>query len=165
MAKPQGKTNPLNDATKAARAANETVMESAHQIWLAGLGAFAKAQAEGGKWFEALVNEGAALDAKTRQHAETSAKELHDNMENVVGNVRARTLQTWDKLEKVFEGRVARAIEHLGVPGHEELSALSQRVEQLTRELRKLADKPAPAKPAPAKPAKAKPAKAKRPSR
>lgn len=146
MAKPQPKTSTPNDAARAARAASETVMESAHQIWLAGLGAFAKAQAEGGKWFETLVNEGAALDAKTRHHAETSARELQDNVENVVGNVRARTLQTWDKLEKVFEGRVARAIEHLGVPGHEELSALSLRVEELTRELRRLADKPAPAK-------------------
>ena len=106
---------------------------------------------DGGKWFEALVNEGAALDAKTRQHAEASARELQNNIESAVSNVRARTLETWDKVEKVFEGRVARAIEHLGVPGHEELSALAQRVEKLSRDLRKLADTPAPAKTAKAK--------------
>lgn len=146
MAKPQGKSSQSNHATGTGHASTENVMESAHQIWLAGLGAFAKAQAEGGKWFDSLVTEGAALDAKTRQHAEASARELQDNMESAIGNMRTRTLQTWDKVEKVFEGRVARAIEHLGVPGHEELSALAQRVEELSRELRKLADKPAPAK-------------------
>ena len=38
-----------------------TIRESAQQIWLAGLGAFAKAQAEGGKVFEALVREGQTM--------------------------------------------------------------------------------------------------------
>jgi len=145
MTKPQPKQGKPQDAN-ATRAASESVIDSAHQIWLAGLGAFAKAQAEGGKWFEALVNEGAAFDAKTRQHAEARAGELRGNVESAVDNVRARTLQTWDKLEKVFEGRVERAIEHLGVPGQEELIALTRRVEELSRELRKFADKPAPAK-------------------
>ena len=35
-----------------------TIKESTQQIWLAGLGAYAKAQEEGGKIFEALVQEG-----------------------------------------------------------------------------------------------------------
>jgi poly(hydroxyalkanoate) granule-associated protein len=146
MTKPQPKRGNPQDAVNAARAASENVMDSAHQIWLAGLGAFAKAHEEGGKWFEALVKEGAALDAKTRQHTEASARELRGNVESAVDNVRERTLQTWDKLEKVFESRVSRAIEHLGVPGQEELQALMRRVEELSRELRKLADKPTPAK-------------------
>jgi len=34
------------------------IRESANQIWLAGLGAFSKAQQEGSKMFEALVAEG-----------------------------------------------------------------------------------------------------------
>jgi len=38
-----------------------SVKESAQQIWLAGMGAFAKAQAEGKQVFEALVKEGASL--------------------------------------------------------------------------------------------------------
>ena len=41
-----------------------TVKESAQQIWLAGLGAFAKAQEEGSKVFEALVKEGASHAAQ-----------------------------------------------------------------------------------------------------
>lgn len=146
MTKPQPKRGNPKDAATAARAASENVMDSAHQIWLAGLGAFAKAQEEGSKWFDALVTEGAALDAKTRQHAEASANELRGNVGSAVDNVRARTLQAWDRLEKVFEGRVSRAIDHLGIPGQEELKALARRVEEMARELRTLADKPAPAK-------------------
>ena len=47
-----------------------TVKDSAQQIWLAGLGAFAKAQEEGSKVFDALVKEGEAMHKKTRKLAE-----------------------------------------------------------------------------------------------
>lgn len=147
MAKPKLKTG-----AKAQSAANEagglgkTVMDSAQQIWLAGLGAFAKAQQEGGKLFEALVKEGAALDAKTRKFTEAKVNEARGNVESTLGQVRERSQETWDKLEKVFEDRVSRALGRLGVPGREELKTLTKRVEDLSREVRKLNDKPAPAK-------------------
>ena len=44
-----------------------TIRESAQQIWLAGLGAFAKAQQEGTKVFDALIREGEAIQKKTRK--------------------------------------------------------------------------------------------------
>ena len=43
----------------------QTVRESAQQIWLAGLGAYAKAQEEGNKVFDALVKEGETIQKKT----------------------------------------------------------------------------------------------------
>src|SRR5512135_3349438 len=82
-----------------------TVKDSAQQIWLAGLGAFAKAQQEGSKVFEALVKEGEALQAKTRKVAEDKVVEIS-----------GKASGTWDKLEQVFEDRVARALHSLGVP-------------------------------------------------
>jgi len=149
MAKPRLKTK---TGAKAQSAANEasglgkTVMDSAQQIWLAGLGAFAKAQEEGGKLFESLVKEGAALDAKTRKFTEAKVAEARGNVESTLGQVRERSQETWDKLEKVFEDRVSRALGRLGIPGREELKTLTKRVEDLSREVRKLNDKPAPAK-------------------
>ncbi len=143
--KPQAATNDL-------RGVGKTVMDSAQQIWLAGLGAFAKAQQEGGKLFESLVKEGAALDAKTRKFTEARVNEARGNVESTLGQVRERSQETWDKLEKVFEDRVARALARLGIPGQDELKTLTRRVEELSREVRKLADKPArraPAKRAP----------------
>jgi poly(hydroxyalkanoate) granule-associated protein len=147
MAKPRLKTRAKAQSTaNEASGLGKTVMDSAQQIWLAGLGAFAKAQEEGGKLFDSLVKEGAALDAKTRKFTEAKVAEARGNVESTLGQVRERSQETWDKLEKVFEDRVSRALGRLGIPGREELKTLTKRVEDLSREVRKLNDKPAPAK-------------------
>ena len=147
MSKPNRNTEPSDSATVAAREASERVMDSAQKIWLAGLGAFAKAQAEGGKWFDTLVSEGAAVDNKARAHAESSAKALRGNVEGTIKRVREQTQQTFDALDKMFEGRVERAIRHLGMPGHEELAELTRRIDELSREMREFAIKGGAANP------------------
>lgn len=114
----------------------QTVRESAQQIWLAGLGAFAKAQEGGTKVFEALVKEGETIQSRTRQAAEEKVTEFT-----------TRATGTWDRLEQVFEDRVARALNRLGVPTKKDIDALTQRVEELTEVVQKLteegAEKPA----------------------
>ena len=141
-----------------------TVKESAQQIWLAGLGAFAKAQEEGGKVFEALVKEGENIQFKTR-------KMTDDRISQVAG----KAAGTWDRLEQVFEDRVARALGSLGVPSKQDIDNLSKRVVDLSAAVQALTEgKPVPktaakpavkaavastepaAKPAPRKPAAAK---------
>jgi len=157
MSKPKlKKRTPAEAAVQQAQGVSKTVMDSAQQIWLAGLGAFAKAQSEGGKLFEALVKEGTALDAKTRKFTEARVNEARGNVESTLGQVRERSQETWDKLEKVFEDRVSRALGRLGIPGQEELKTLTRRVEELSRDVRKLGDKPVAAKRATAKRATAK---------
>lgn len=145
MAKPK-----LKSAAKKATAAGndagrlgKTVVDSAHQIWLAGLGAFAKAQAEGGKLFEALVKEGASVEAKTRKFTEAKVNEARGNVESTLGQVRERSQETWDKLEKVFEARVARSLERLGIPSHADLKRIEARIDALSK---KSGAKPAAAK-------------------
>lgn len=140
-----------------------TVKDSAQQIWLAGLGAFAKAQEEGGKVFEALVKEGETIQARTRK--------LTDEKIAVVAG---KAAGTWDRLEQVFEDRVARALGSLGVPSKKDIDKLSKRVVELTAVVQGLTEakaapkattKPA-AKPAakPAEKAVAKPAPARKPA-
>ena len=142
MSKPKlKKRTPAEAAVEQARGLSKTVMDSAQQIWLAGLGAFAKAQAEGGKLFESLVKEGAALDAKTRKFTEGKVAEARGNVEGALGQVRERSQETWDKLEKVFEDRVSRALGKLGIPGRDEIKMLTRRVEELSGEVRKLTAK------------------------
>ena len=139
MAKPKlRKRTPAEAATQQARGVSKTAMDSAQQIWLAGLGAFVKAQAEGGKLFESLVKEGAALDAKTRKVTDAKVAEARSTVEATLGQVRERSQETWDKLEKVFEDRVSRALGRLGVPGRDEIRSLSSKVDELSRELRKV---------------------------
>lgn len=114
-----------------------TLSESAQQIWLAGVGAFGRAQAEGTKLFEALVKEGLSLEQTARKIAGGRAEEVRGAVESRVGQARERAADTWDRLEKVFEDRVQRALVKLGVPGREDLAKLSRRVEELTAELRR----------------------------
>jgi poly(hydroxyalkanoate) granule-associated protein len=106
----------------------QTVRDSAQQIWLAGLGAFAKAQArgtklqaEGAKMFEALVKVGEARQSFVRKVA-------GDKVAEVAGKASG----SWDKLEQVFEDRVARSLSSLGVPTKKDIETLSKRVAELT---------------------------------
>jgi poly(hydroxyalkanoate) granule-associated protein len=115
----------------------KSIMESAQHIWLAGLGAFAKAQGEGGKLFEGLVKQGSQLEQKTR-HIAGKVEEVRGAVESGVSQVRERTQETWDKLEQVFESRVSNALAKLGVPGRKELDELLKRVDELNREVKKL---------------------------
>lgn len=111
----------------------QTVKDSAQQIWLAGLGAFVKAQAEGMKAFNTLVKEGETLQSRTSKVA--SAK---------VAEAAAKASGTWDKLEQVFEDRVARSLSSLGVPTKKDIETLSKRVAELTEVVQKLSgEKPA----------------------
>ncbi|MEO8670513.1 MAG: phasin family protein [Tahibacter sp.] len=141
----KSKAKPQQTASKASDKASDnmgkSIMESAQQIWLAGLGAFSQAREEGTKLFETLVKEGLNLEQKTRKIAVGKADEVRNNIETGVSQVKERTQETWDKLEKVFEDRVSRALGKLGVPGRKELGELAARVEELSREVRKLAPK------------------------
>jgi poly(hydroxyalkanoate) granule-associated protein len=136
----------------------KTVRESAQSIWLAGLGAFSKAQAGGNKVFDTLVKQGRTLESRTRKLATSKVTEVTSN----VGKAASRATQTWDKLEQVFEDRVARALQRLGVPTNKDIQALSKRVEQLTESVQKLSSRASAPKETAAKRSAAKPQPRKR---
>lgn len=156
-------------AAQAAKSENQfvqSVRDSAQQIWLAGLGAFSKAQEEGGKVFDALVKEGESLHKKTRSIAESKVAEVTGNVSKaasqISGRAQSAATETWDKLEQVFEDRVARALKRMGVPTAAEVEALAKRVDALgaaakaprQAAVKKAAVKKAAVKKAPAKRAK-----------
>ena len=101
--------------------------DSAQHIWLAGLGAFAKAQEEGGKVFENLVKEGSHLQ-QTTQQAQAKMTEAAEKMGQMASG-------QMDKLEGIFEERVAKALKSMGLPSAEDVAALQARVEQLEKQL------------------------------
>jgi poly(hydroxyalkanoate) granule-associated protein len=114
------------------------VKDSAQQIWLAGLGAFSKAQEEGEKVFKALIKEGNSLQKRTMQLTEDRVTEVTSKMTKIAGGLQKQANGTWDKLETVFEQRVERALTRLGVPTNKEIAELTRRVEQLTASVQKL---------------------------
>jgi poly(hydroxyalkanoate) granule-associated protein len=122
---------------------SKTLSESAQQVWLAGVGAFSRAQTEGTKLFEALIKEGLKLEKNALKFAGGQADVVRGAVESKVGQARERATDTWDRLEKVFEDRVQRALTKLGVPGRDDLAELTRKVDSLTAELRKQNGKPA----------------------
>jgi poly(hydroxyalkanoate) granule-associated protein len=118
-----------------------TVKESAQQIWLAGLGAFAKAQEEGGKVFEALVKEGTSIQRKTQAAAEEKISEATNRMATMATDISSRASGQWDKLENIFEERVSKALNKLGVPSAKDIDVLIARIEELNRNVAKLSAK------------------------
>jgi poly(hydroxyalkanoate) granule-associated protein len=121
------------------------LLYSAHQIWLAGLGAMSRAQAGAPRIFEELMREGSklqgsALDAAQKvviqafQGAQKSVNQRVDTVKEQAG-------ETWDNLEKIFQTRVQRSMHQLGMPTAEEITALSRRVNELAASVEKLAAK------------------------
>jgi len=155
--KTAGSRSGADDLQAQAEKLSKTLSESAQQIWLAGVGAFGRAQAEGTKLFEGLVKEGLNLEQTARRFADSRGNAVRDVVENRVDQARERATDTWDRLEKVFEDRVQRALTRLGVPGRDDLADLSARVEGLTAELRRQGGAPARKAPARKKAAKAAP--------
>jgi len=119
------------------------VKDSAQQIWLAGMGAFSKAQEEGTKVFEALVKEGMSLQKKTQGMAEEKISEVTGRVTAMADTVTAKAGQNWDKLEAIFEQRTAKALNKLGVPTAADVDALVQRVDALAAAVSKLSKTPA----------------------
>ena len=152
----------------------QTIKDSAQQIWLAGLGAFSKAQGEGTKVFETLIKEGTSLHRKTTAVAEEKLGDVAGKMSAMAGEVGSKANAQWDKLESIFEERTAKALGKLGVPTAKEVAALPDRVDALAAAVAALGGQPAakqakargrapkaaaapvaPAKPAPARKAAA----------
>ena len=118
-----------------------SVKDSAAQIWQAGLGAFAKAQAEGTKAFEALVKEGTSIQRKTQAAAEEKITEASHRMSAMAGDISSKASGQWDKLENIFEDRVAKALNKLGVPSAKDVNALIARIDELNMSVQNLSAK------------------------
>jgi poly(hydroxyalkanoate) granule-associated protein len=145
----------------AANDAGQAVRDSAHKIWLAGLGAYERAKSEGPDMFKVLVEQGKALRGKAREAADQAMKTMNEG----AGEARGK----WDKLEQVFEDRVSKSLSRLGVLTGKEVEDLARQVKDLNDSVHDLMRRSAtapkagpkkraksPAKKAPAKKRKAK---------
>ena len=128
---------------------------SAHQIWLAGLGAMSQAQAQGSKAIETLVNDGLAFQRKSQEEARQRFEEATERLTSMAQGLGQQASGRIDKLEHVFEERVARAMHRLGMPTLQDILDLQARVADLEARLG-AAKAPAakPAKPAGKTPAR-----------
>ena len=116
-------------------ALKDHIRDSANHIWLAGLGAFAKAQQEGGKVFESLIKDGLHMQQQTQQVAEEKIAQATHTMSTLASQFTERAGGSWDRLETLFEQRVAKAMHRLGWPSADDVAALHARIAALEQAL------------------------------
>jgi poly(hydroxyalkanoate) granule-associated protein len=106
------------------------VADSAQKIWLAGLGAFERAKSEGPKMFDMLVEQGKSLGGKAREAADQAMQSVREGASSAGGR--------FDKLEQVFEDRVAKSLRRLGVLTRDEVRDLSKQVSAIADDVHAL---------------------------
>jgi len=125
-----------------ARGAMANVIETGHQVWLAGLGALARAQREGPKLFESLVEEGSEVEQRQRSNvrhlAQGAMKELRETLDSRTAAARGKANEALENLEQIFQSRVQKALQQLGMPTSHEITALSRKVNELNRSVQAL---------------------------
>lgn len=108
------------------------------QIWLAGLGAYAKISTDGNKLFDGLVKEGEKAEKQARGEMDKQVDTVKATTRSKVGGVKDKALGKWGELEEAFDKRLNSAISRLGVPSRNEVAALNEKVDLLMRELERL---------------------------
>ncbi len=121
------------------------LIENVQQVWLAGMGAIARAQKEGPAAFTDAVGEGLKLLERSRSSAEQAIRDVFESAQDTVqtrfGSARDQATETWDNLESLFQSRVQKALNQLGVPSAEEIRVLSRRVAELNDSVQALSAK------------------------
>lgn len=113
----------------------EAVRQSVDRIWQAGLGAFARAQHEGEEMFSRLVQEGMAVQKRTRHVAEGRLEEMTDTITKMADTLGKQASAPLGKLEAVFEDRIIRSLHSIGVPTRDDFAALSSQIGKLQKAL------------------------------
>jgi poly(hydroxyalkanoate) granule-associated protein len=125
--------------TAAHKDVQDKVKETAHRIWLAGLGAFSMAEQEGGKLYRSLIKKGEQYEElgkerfeKVRDKVEAFAETARDKAGEVAGEVEKRAGKAWSKVGADLDDAVSGALAKVGVPTKDEITRLTRRIEELT---------------------------------
>ncbi|MBX3725191.1 MAG: phasin family protein [Xanthomonadales bacterium] len=117
------------------KSAAKAIADSAQQIWLAGLGAFAKAQEEGSRLFDQLIVDGAELEKQTRKYTHEHLASLRDHMEGTVQRLRDTGQASMKKIQGLVDARVAQAVERMAVPSREDFETLMAQMESMRAQM------------------------------
>ncbi len=147
--------------------AAQFIRESGNQIWLAGLGAYARAGEEGREIFETLVAQGEELESRTRdeiirqvkateetfgalkEKAGAGLEKVRDRYEEKLapvleraraeaGRAREKAETALERVERVFDTRVSGALARLGVPSATAVSELNRKLDELEARIQRL---------------------------
>ncbi len=98
-----------------------------------------KARNRGGQ-AQATVIEGVQQAERMIRDAFESAQ---GSVQSRLGSAREQATETWDNLEALFQSRVQKALQQIGMPNAEEIRLLTKRVDELNENVKALSAKPA----------------------
>jgi len=116
----------VKDSTKKLQ---DELVDSAHRIWLAGLGALSAAQQEGSKVFDRLVERGKDVEVKGKDQA---------------GKAREKAESAWSTVGDKVDDTLTSALSRLGVPSRDEIRNLTQKIEELNAKVEQMKPRAAP---------------------
>ena len=93
-----------------------------------------KAQKESDKLIKSLTKE----SDKVREQTQKLAEEAVDEMKEKVEEVKTMATDTLENLEKIFEDRVSRVLNRLGVPTSSDFKDIARRIEELNASVQDL---------------------------
>ena len=118
----------------------------ARKVWLAGLGAYAKAGAEGAGYVKELIKAGEGIEKQGKklvsEQVDAANSQIESQLKGVkssVSEVKGKVEVQFDKIEKAFDGRVASALNRLGIPSKQDVEALSAKLDELNALLERVA--------------------------
>jgi poly(hydroxyalkanoate) granule-associated protein len=135
-------------ANKAQAVKTETVVEVrsyARKIWLAGIGAYAKAGKEGLDYVKDLIKTGEGVEKQGKKVIDKELKAANSQIDDVKEDValaKGKVEVQIDKLEKLFDARVASALNRIGIPSRHDVDTLSAKLDALLAMLDRVARKP-----------------------
>ena len=112
------------DKIRAGRKSSLDFRKYTKQIWLAGLGAFSRAEEEGNKLFDSLVKVGEELESKTTEIADQTVEKVSEKAKESV-------IDTKDKVERLIDHSVNHSLNRIGLVTAKDLQHLEQLVLQL----------------------------------
>ena len=141
------------------------------QAFLAGLGALSNAEKMGSSAFDKLVKQGTTFRKETSDKTEALIDDVQDSIRGMAGDAQSRATGLLDhlretpqleKLQGVFDARVAGALDRIGVASRQSIDDLNSKLDRVLKAIEK--DKRTEKKTAKKRPAKKKVAK-KRPAK
>lgn len=106
------------------------------QIWLAGLGAFSRAEEEGNRLFDSLVKVGEELETKTTDIADSTVEAVGEVKERMT----ERVSDTKERVERALDERVNLTLSRIGLASHREVSQMMELIERLDKKVDALSE-------------------------
>lgn len=109
------------------------LIDSQRAVWLAGLGALARAStvagSKGEEVFEALVKAGESLEEQAREAIDSNTERLKERIEDATEAVD----DSIDRLSNAFDSRVEKTLERIGYPSGDAMKQLFDRLTELAK--------------------------------